>query len=153
MKNYIFVTIILFTLFVSSCYDKSKIDEDRIKRDVLSVLYAQVDAWNRGDIEAYMAGYVQSDSLRFASGGSVSYGWTETLSRYKKGYPDRETMGKLIFSGLDVDVLSDSLAMVFGKWQLQRDRDNPNGLFTLLFRNTANGWRIVHDHTSLNRKN
>lgn len=115
---------------------------------VRQVLSDQQDAWNRGDIDAFMAGYWQSDSLRFASGGSVQYGWRQTLERYHDRYPDRAAMGMLAFTIYSVDVLSGNNAFVFGRYELERAKDRPAGLFTLLFRRFDEGWRIVFDHTS-----
>ncbi len=116
--------------------------------DIKAVLFMQQAAWNRGDIDGFMAGYVQSDDLRFASGGTITYGWKTTLERYKKHYPDRATMGTLAFSDLVVTVLAPDAALVFGKWELTRAKDKPWGLFTLTLRKTAAGWRVFQDHTS-----
>lgn len=123
------------------------------EKAIRSVLDAQVQAWNTGNIEEFMQGYWQSDSLRFASGESVKYGWRTTLERYRKGYPDRVSMGKLTFSNLETTILSADAALVFGKWELMREqdkteKDRPHGLFTLTFRKMPQGWKIIHDHTS-----
>ncbi|MGA7306481.1 MAG: nuclear transport factor 2 family protein [Rhodothermales bacterium] len=115
---------------------------------VRQILADQQDAWNHGDIDAFMAGYWRSDSLRFASGGSVQHGWQQTLERYHKSYPDRDAMGTLTFTLYSVDLLSDDYAFVFGRYELERSKDHPTGLFTLLFRRFDEGWRIVFDHTS-----
>jgi ketosteroid isomerase-like protein len=117
---------------------------------IRSLLSAQQAAWNRGDLEAFMQGYARTDTLRFASGGSVRTGWQTTLDNYREGYPDRAAMGRLAFSDLDVEVMSPAWAMVFGRWQLQRENDAPGGLFTLIVHRDAPEapWRIVHDHTS-----
>ena len=112
------------------------------------MLSTQVAAWNRGDIEAFMDGYARTDSLRFASRASVYRGWSAALERYQTTYPDRAAMGTLAFSHLDIQVLAPQSALVFGRWQLTRANDTPNGLFTLLVERRADGWRIVHDHTS-----
>lgn len=116
--------------------------------EIRAVMAAAEDGWNGGDLEAYMVGYWKSEDLRFASGGSVTRGWETTLARYGKGYPDRATMGKLTFSDMDITLLSDDAAYVFGSWRLDRAEDAPHGLFTLVFRRMDGGWRIVHDHTS-----
>ena len=118
--------------------------------DVKHVLAAQVTAWNEGDIPGFMAGYVNSEDLRFASGGSVTRGWQATLDRYQKRYTDRTIMGTLEFKDLNVLPLSDTYAEVFGSWHLSRDEDtgNASGLFTLLMKKTSSGWRVFHDHTS-----
>lgn len=138
----IYILFLVFTII--SCNTEKVADRVLIK----TVLNEQAIAWNNGNLEAYMAGYFQSDSLRFASGGNVSYGWETTLNRYKKGYPDKSAMGKLTFSNIDIKIISEKSALVFGKWELKREADHPWGLFTLLFKKTDAGWRIVHDHTS-----
>ena len=115
---------------------------------ILHLLQAQADAWNRGDIDAFMQTYAPVDDLRFASGGTVTYGWKPTLDRYKQRYPDRAAMGTLAFSDLTVTEFSPDAALVFGRWQLTRAADAPHGLFTLLVRRTSAGWKIFADHTS-----
>ncbi len=116
--------------------------------DIREVLNRQVIAWNKGNITGYMAGYWQSDSLRFVSGGDINLGWQATLERYQRRYHNRDLMGRLQFSQIDIRVIDEKTALAFGKWALQRKNDAPWGLFTLLFRKMDNGWKIVHDHTS-----
>lgn len=123
-------------------------DDETARAAIRAVLHAQVDAWNRGEVEAFMEGYARTDSLRFASGGTVHRGWEAALARYRRAYPDRAAMGTLAFRQLDIRVLTSSTALVFGAWQLTRADDAPHGLFTLVFRRYPEGWRIVHDHTS-----
>ncbi|MEM9665461.1 MAG: SgcJ/EcaC family oxidoreductase [Bacteroidota bacterium] len=118
---------------------------------IRAVLDQQVVAWNAGNIEAFMEGYAQTDSLRFASRGSVRYGWQTTLEAYQAGYPDRAAMGRLAFDELDVRVLGPAYAMVFGGWRLTYPdgaRPEASGLFTLIMERRPAGWRVVHDHTS-----
>lgn len=127
----------------------SKAPNDETARAAIqTVLREQVDAWNRGEVEAFMEGYARTDSLRFASGGTVHRGWDAALARYRRTYPDRAAMGTLAFRQLDIRVLASRTALVFGAWQLTRADDAPHGLFTLVLRRYPQGWRIVHDHTS-----
>ena len=118
-------------------------------KDIEAVLTSQASAWNRGDIEGYMQGYWKSDSLLFTSGGKIQHGWAATLEKYKKSYTGREKMGTLRFSDLQISVLSGSSAWVFGRWELTRAGDHPEGVFTLVMKKFPEGWRIVHDHTSI----
>lgn len=115
---------------------------------IRAVLDAQAAAWNRGDVEGYMDGYHRSPDTVFVSGDRVNRGWQAVLDRYKKAYDSREKMGVLTFSDLEITVLSKNAAIVLGRWRLQRSKDEPHGRFTLLFRKTNAGWKIVHDHTS-----
>ena len=120
----------------------------KTKAAIRAVLDAQRDAWNRGDIEAYMDGYARSPKTEFVGGDSISRGWQTVLDRYQKNYDSREKMGTLTFSEVEITLLSYNAAMVLGRWRLKRANDEPHGTFTLLFRKTKAGWRIVHDHTS-----
>ncbi|MEP6343484.1 MAG: nuclear transport factor 2 family protein [Maricaulaceae bacterium] len=115
---------------------------------VRSVLDEQVAAWNSGDIEGYMAHNFNGDGFRFASGGTVQTGWATTLARYQRRYPDRAAMGTLRFSDREIEVLSPTDALVFGRWTLQREADAPTGLFTLHMKKINDAWVIVSDHTS-----
>jgi ketosteroid isomerase-like protein len=115
---------------------------------IRGLLAQQSAAWNRGDIDGFMQGYWNSEQLRFASGDSVTWGWAAANRRYHAHYPDRAAMGTLEFSDLEVELLAPDAALVFGHWALQRDKDRPHGLFTLVLRKTADGWKITRDHTS-----
>lgn len=115
---------------------------------ITQTLTMQSAAWNQGDIDAFMQDYWQTDDLRFASGGTVKYGWQTARDRYKARYPDKAAMGTLAFTDLDVELLSASDALVFGRWTLTRQADAPTGLFTLHMRKQNGHWKIVSDHTS-----
>ncbi|HEX8493996.1 MAG TPA: nuclear transport factor 2 family protein [Pyrinomonadaceae bacterium] len=132
----------------SNAQAKSSGRDAKIAASVRAVLDAQAAAWNRGDIEGYMDGYARSDDIVFISGDTLTRGWTVVLERYKKNYGSREKMGQLSFSDLEINAISKDAAVVQGRWQLVRASDNPHGRFTLIFRRTKEGWRIVHDHTS-----
>ena len=112
------------------------------------MLAAQVAAWNRGDLDGFMDGYARSDSTEFVSGDKLTRGWQTVRDRYRKKYNNREKMGTLTFSELKITPLSSDAAIAIGRWKLVRKNDTPSGRFTLIFRRTAAGWRIVHDHTS-----
>ena len=143
------VAIVILTLPAREQSPARKTSRDaKISAAVRAVLEAQRDAWNRGDIEAYMDGYARSDETVFVSGDNVTRGWQTVLDRYKKVYNSREKMGTLTFTDLEIKVLSNDAAVCLGRWHLQRANDQPHGRFTLILRRTKNGWRIVHDHTS-----
>lgn len=117
-------------------------------RLIRAVLDAQAAAWNRGDLEGYMDGYDRSPNTEFVGGDTINRGWQAVLDRYKKSYNSREKMGTLTFTDLEINVLSKDAALVLGRWRLKRASDEPHGTFSLLFRKTKAGWRIVHDHSS-----
>jgi len=116
--------------------------------EIQSILTAQQDAWNRGDIDAFMNGYAQSASTVFVSEDEVRRGWETVRDRYRVRDSDRAEMGTLNFSEIEVTMLSPEAAVVLGRWRLKRANDEPHGRFTLIFKRLPEGWRIVHDHTS-----
>jgi ketosteroid isomerase-like protein len=122
--------------------------EDKNVAAVRAVIEAQAAAWNRGDVAGYMEGYAKEETTTFVSGDTVTRGWQTVLDRYKARYDTREKMGTLAFSELELKPLSEFYIMATGRWQLTRAADTPHGRFTLIFRRTGAGWRIVHDHTS-----
>lgn len=117
------------------------------EKAIRAVLDMQVVAWNDANIDEFMKGYWKSDSILFI-GRKITTGWDSTLLRYKKGYPDKAAMGKLRFEILRLDFVSPNACLVTGKFFLTREKDNPNGIFTLLFRKKKGQWLIVYDHTS-----
>lgn len=147
MKKLI-ILLFLTALAAGTAFGQSEKAKAKIMSEIEKVINEQVAAWNKGDIDGFMEGYWKSDEMRFVSGNSVTMGWQSALDRYKRSYDTREKMGTLTFSDPVVVVLDKNNAYVFGRWTLTRTEDSPTGLFTLVFRRTNDGWRIIHDHTS-----
>ena len=149
-----FTLVFLLATFLAKLSSKApihKLSGVDSSSEIERVLSAQQGAWNRHDIEGFMAGYWNSPQLTFFSGAIERDGWQATLNRYRATYsgPGHE-MGKLEFSGLRIEMLSGDAAFVRGAWALTMpDGKTPHGLFTLVFRRLPEGWKIVHDHTSV----
>ena len=143
MKKHIFI-LFLSSLSISSFSQK----ENRAKAEIKKAMSEQEIAWNKGDIDGFMVSYWKSDSLKFIGKNGITYGWQNTLDNYKKSYPDKATMGKLSFTIINVEVLSSTSCYVIGKWNLDRDKDDVGGYYTLLWKKINGKWVIVIDHTS-----
>ncbi len=141
MRNSYLLTVCLLLAVITGAQSK---DETAIRQ----VLGKQTAAWNRGDIVHFMDGYWENDSLMFIGKSGVTYGWTNTLNNYKKGYPDTAAMGKLRFDLITVKRLSRDYYFVVGKWFLQRSIGNIGGHYNLLFRKIKGKWLIIADHSS-----
>ena len=131
-------------LFYSTTISAQSKDEIIVR----NILNEQSTYWNNGNLEAFMKGYWQSDSLMFIGNDGITYGWQKTLDSYKKGYPDTASMGKLKFELLEVKRLSVMYFFVVGKWHLTRSIGDVGGAFTLVFKKVKNKWVIVADHSS-----
>ncbi|MGI8743754.1 MAG: YybH family protein [Bryobacteraceae bacterium] len=120
------------------------------QEDIHRVLDNQVAAWSRGDVADFMTGYEDSPFTTFV-GSTITKGHAQVLANYLKRYPTREKMGKLVFEDLEIHVLDADYASVIGHFRLTRTQEaggNAAGIFTLLFRRTPQGWKIILDHTS-----
>lgn len=140
MKNVLLVFLLAFANAVSA---QSK-DESAIRQ----LLDQQTAAWNRGDVANFMQGYWENDSLMFIGKSGVTYGWTNTLNNYKKGYPDAAAMGQLTFTLIQVKRLSKKYYHVTGKWFLKRSIGDVGGHYTLLLEKINGRWVIIADHSS-----
>jgi uncharacterized protein (TIGR02246 family) len=138
---------LLFTaiLFVSATFSQA---QSKDEQQIRNLLQTQVEAWNRGDLEAFMQTYWKSDSLMFIGKNGIKWGWNETLANYKKGYPDTAAMGKLSFNIIQVKRLSVMYCYVVGKWMLTRSVGDLSGHYDLLLRKIKGKWVIISDHSS-----
>ena len=136
------VALLLLVLAVA-CTSKNN-DEKEIRQ----ILDAQITNWNKGNLDEFMKGYWQNDSLMFIGSSGVTYGYGNTLNNYKRSYSDTAKMGKLVFDILQVKRVSDDAYFVVGKWFLKRTVGDVGGHYTLLFRKIDNKWVIVADHSS-----
>ena len=143
----------LLALAVQARKPKAAPDERASDRAaIMKILEAQQNYWNQGNVDAFLEGYWHSPDLTFSGSGGVARGWDGVLARYKKNYPDRAAMGQLDFSGLEFHFLGRDAALVLGHWHLTRAQGDIGGVFSLVWQRFPEGWRIIHDHTSVVEK-
>ena len=149
--RYIFA---LSIVILSSCNMTNTSNIETIKQDpneidaIKEMLTIQQECWNNGDLDGFMKGYWNSEKLIFTSATHVpAYGWENTLERYKNSYPTKESMGEFRFEILDVRLTSTTTSNLFGKWELIREKDHPNGLFYLDLEKFDENWLITKDST------
>ena len=137
---------LLLALLIFCC--TAAVAQTKDELAVRQLLAEQVKGWNKGNINNFMKGYWQSDSLLFIGKNGPQYGYQTTLDNYKKSYPDNTAMGKLSFDLLQVKRLSPGYFFVVGKWHLTRTIGDAQGHFTLLIRRVKDKWLVVVDHSS-----
>jgi uncharacterized protein (TIGR02246 family) len=119
--------------------------------EVRALLMNSQAAWNRGDLAAFASYYEDSPETTFI-GREVTRGGTQAiLERYRRNYPNRDAMGELSFSELEIRTLAADVALATGRFELKRTvtaGGDASGRFTLILRKSAAGWKIIHDHTS-----
>jgi hypothetical protein len=139
------LVFIFFVIYYFQGFTETKFAE---KQNILNLLDKQVEAWNEGNLEKFMETYWNSEKLVFVGSRGPTYGWQETLSSYKKGYPDKVAMGKLNFKILKISKIDKKTVFVIGRFDLKREIGNVSGFFTLNIQKIKGKWLIVSDHSS-----
>lgn len=142
MRYLLIAACIIYFLPVAALAQST--DEKAIRQ----LLSEQTEAWNKGNIEEFMKGYWENDSLMFVGKNGVTYGYQNTLANYKKNYNGPDQMGTLTFNLIKVERLSPKYYFVVGKWHLKRNAGDVSGHYNLLFRKIKGKWVIVADHSS-----
>ena len=115
---------------------------------IMKVMNLQQVAWNNGDIDSFMKGYLKSKELVFSGQSGPIYGWENTRKRYYSSYPNTQIMGKLNFTVKKIRLISLNSAYLIGEYYLKRSTEDSYGHFTLLWKKVDDNWLIVSDHTS-----
>ena len=145
----IFRNFFFAILFISSLniFSQNKISvKDSLS--IMKVMSFQQDAWNQGDIDSFMEGYLKSDELVFSGKSGPVYGWENTKNRYYSSYPNTKVMCKLNFTIKKIRSVSLNTAYLIGEYYLKRSGEDSWGHFTLLWKKIDSNWLIVSDHTS-----
>ncbi len=152
MKHALRLLLALLAATPTLCAQAPAPDEAAIR----TALAAQTEAWNRGDIPAFMQVYENSPETTFI-GLALRKGFQPILERYRKSYATPEQMGTLTYSDLDVRLLPSAcgpaeIAVVTGRFHLARtahgEAARDDGIFSLVWRKGPQGWKILLDHTS-----
>lgn len=140
MRKYFIILLLLFPLFVFASEYKDVVE-------VKKSLNQFVESWNQGDMNAALDIYKNSPQSSLIS-SSVIKGYAEIEKFWKTNYPNKDEMGKMAFSDIDVKLLSPKYAMAIGQWTLKGTKNDTGGIFTVLFEKTDKGWKSVVDHTT-----
>jgi uncharacterized protein (TIGR02246 family) len=141
---------VLLALVCVSAHSQGLKTATQEELDVVKVLLAQEAAWNRGDLDTFAKGYKDSPDTLFVT-KQISRGYAGMVEAYKRDYPNKAVMGTLAFSELEVHPLDERFAVVLGKYHLERGKKeggNTEGMFSLVFEKTDDGWKIIIDHTT-----
>ncbi len=129
-------------------YTQEDSNYETSKKEITSLMLQQAQDWSDGNIEAFMEGYIKSDSLKFIGRNGITYGWKNTLKNYKKGYPTKEHIGTLTFNLLEFDQLANDVFLVIGEYHLKRKVGDADGLFSIILKRIDGEWKIIADHSS-----
>lgn len=133
---------LLFLLLSLTSFAQTEAED---RKAITAVLKMQQDAWNKGDLEGFMQGYIKSDSLKFYGSRGITHGWQNTLDNYKKGYPTKSETGILSFTIDAITKIEEGAYYMMGQFHLVRDVGNANGVFLIIFRKIEGEWKVIAD--------
>jgi len=140
---------IIILLFITAFfYSNAQSTENEDKKSIEKVLKKQKIAWSKNNIEGFMEGYWKSDSLKFYGSNGITYGWQNTLERYKKAYPTKDYTGNLDFKLNDISKINEGAYFVMGEYHLKRNVGNADGIFMIIFKKINGEWKIIADTSS-----
>ncbi len=142
------ILLSIFTIFLHTHFINAQKLNKQVEKKIMQTMKKQEKCWNQGDIDCFMEGYWKSEKLRFMGKKGVTYGWQNTLERYKKSYPNQEAMGQLTFDILSLEILAKDKALMVGKWHLARKEGDLEGHFSLIWQEIQKEWVIIFDHSS-----
>ena len=138
----------LFLLNACKSDSNSELNYEKSKNEITTMMMKTAEDWSNGDLEAFMDGYIKSDSLKFVGSSGLTYGWEQTLENYKKGYPTRDHTGRLTFNLLEFDPLASDVFLVIGEYHLKRNVGDADGMFSIILKKINHEWKIIADHSS-----
>lgn len=142
----LFCCVLIFSMPVFS--QEAPANFETSKQEITDMMLQQADDWSKGDLEAFMEGYIKSDALKFVGSKGITYGWINTLERYKKSYPDADHTGTLTFDLIEFDALAEDVYLVIGAFHLKRNVGDANGMFSVILKRIDGKWLIIADHSS-----
>ena len=148
MKHFPLFLLMILLLSLNGYAQKKMANYETSKQDITAMMLQQAKDWSKGDLEAFMKGYIKSDSLKFVGSKGITYGWKNTLANYKKGYPTKEHTGVLTFDLLEFDQLAEDVFLVIGTFHLKRTVGDANGHFSIILKKIDDHWKIIADHSS-----
>lgn len=148
MKPLKLIFLLVLMVSLNGYTQKETSNYEASKKEITNMMLQQAKDWSEGNLEAFMEGYIKSDSLKFVGRSGITYGWKNTLENYKKGYPTKEHTGTLTFNLLEFDQLADDVFLVIGEYHLKRKVGDADGLFSIILKHIDGAWKIIADHSS-----
>lgn len=122
----------------------------RQQLDVVKIVLAQQAAWNKGDLDGYLSHYKESPDTQAVLANLVR-GVENIRAAYRQNFPNKDSMGSIEDTDIDVKTLGDNYALATGRYHLNRPKKSGGpveGTFMELFEKTQGGWQIIFSQST-----
>jgi ketosteroid isomerase-like protein len=117
------------------------------EKQVIQAMNAAAEQWNKGDLDGYMSLYDTTATMMLPKGRTKVNGMRELYEQYyfENGKP-KQMLG---YNTYEFTPLGNGYALLTGRFILKANEKmkERTGTFSLVFVHTANGWKILHDHS------
>jgi len=119
------------------------------QQQLVALMEESAVAWNRGDLDGFLATY-KDDAMTAFMAPTITYGIPEIKARYTRSYfKDGKPKAQLSYGDLKFRKLGANNILMTGRWYLtEPDGKKTEGYYTLIWENTDEGWKMIHDHSS-----
>jgi uncharacterized protein (TIGR02246 family) len=117
--------------------------------EIQALLEESARGWNAGDLDGFLITYARDSATTFLTVNGLTRGFDAIRSRYAARFEPGAARDSLTFAEVEVRALTPDWALVTARYVLERgDSVTATGPFTVIMQRQAEGWRMVHDHTS-----
>lgn len=119
------------------------------RQELVRLMNEAGEAWNRGDLDGFLSTY-KDDALTAFMAPQITYGLAEIKARYARSYfKDGKPKAQLSYGDLKFRQLGAEHVLMTGRWFLtEPGGKRTEGYYTLIWEDTADGWKMIHDHSS-----
>ncbi|SEG24149.1 protein of unknown function [Bryocella elongata] len=117
----------------------------RQQLDVVKVVLAQQAEWNAGDLDKYLSHFKDAADTSMMLAGPVR-GMGNIRNAFHTMYPNRDAMGELDSTEIEVRALGENFALATGNYRLARSKKSGGevrGTFSEIFEKTPSGWKVI----------
>jgi Domain of unknown function (DUF4440) len=144
-------SLALLALALGACASTSASapDPSAARTIALALLDRGARSWNRGDLDAFMADYVDGPRTSFVTNQGVMHGRAEIRQRYAPRFALGGVRDSLSFEGVEADPIGPEAVHVIAWYRLMRgDSLIARGPTSLVLVRDLGEWRILKDHSS-----
>lgn len=148
----LFATLILAACAPTAPLANGPAAPDGRAEEIVGVLQRSAEAWNRGELDGFLLPYADGSPTTYVGRSGLLRGKPAIRDSYARSYFGSGAPEAMLgFRDIEVRPLGPDHALAVGRYLLRSrgtGTQTAEGIFSLVFTRTGEGWRIVHDHSS-----
>ncbi|HEY4323738.1 MAG TPA: nuclear transport factor 2 family protein [Mucilaginibacter sp.] len=139
--------LLCFLIISINVYAQDVTADSPAAKEITTTMENSANEWNKGNLEAFMSLYDPSATMMMPTGTA---GLDVIRSLYEKKYfVGNMPKQNLRYTDMKVRFLGNDYALLTGAFTLYGNNlPERSGRYSLVMKHTANGWKILHDHSS-----